>query len=104
MTESDQVWVIDDDRSIRWVLEKALAKAGMRTTAFSNANGVMEALEREQPERKARKHEPHAARDVLQLVGKQGDHEDRENRQRTGRQPRGGCGEHRGHGRGPRRY
>ncbi|MCB1802957.1 MAG: nitrogen regulation protein NR(I), partial [Gammaproteobacteria bacterium] len=50
MTESDQVWVIDDDRSIRWVLEKALAKAGMRTTAFSNANGVMEALEREQPE------------------------------------------------------
>ena len=50
MTEANQVWVIDDDRSIRWVLEKALAKAGLHTTAFSNANGVIEALEREQPE------------------------------------------------------
>ncbi|MCB1784723.1 MAG: nitrogen regulation protein NR(I) [Chromatiaceae bacterium] len=46
----NQVWVIDDDRSIRWVLEKALTKAGMQVTCFSNANGVMEALERGQPE------------------------------------------------------
>ena len=50
MTDNNQVWVIDDDRSIRWVLEKALTKAGLQVTAFSNANGVMEALEREQPE------------------------------------------------------
>jgi len=50
VTESNQVWVIDDDRSIRWVLEKALTKAGMHVTCFSNANGVMEALERDQPE------------------------------------------------------
>ena len=50
VTESNQVWVIDDDRSIRWVLEKALTKAGMQVTCFSNANGVMEALERDQPE------------------------------------------------------
>ena len=50
MTESNKVWVIDDDRSIRWVLEKALNKAGLQVTTFSNANGVMEALEREQPE------------------------------------------------------
>ncbi len=50
MTDANQVWVIDDDRSIRWVLEKALSKAGMQVTAFSSANGVMEALEREQPE------------------------------------------------------
>ena len=50
MTEHpNQVWVIDDDRSIRWVLEKALTKAGMQVTTFSNANGVMEALERDQP-------------------------------------------------------
>lgn len=50
MTEANQVWVIDDDRSIRWVLEKALSKAGMQVTSFSSANGVMEALERGQPE------------------------------------------------------
>jgi two-component system nitrogen regulation response regulator GlnG len=50
MTESNEVWVIDDDRSIRWVLEKALTKAGMRVTTLSNANGVMEALARGQPE------------------------------------------------------
>ena len=50
MTEPNQVWVIDDDRSIRWVLEKALTKAGMQVNAFSSANGVIEALERTQPE------------------------------------------------------
>jgi two-component system nitrogen regulation response regulator GlnG len=50
VTEVNQVWVIDDDRSIRWVLEKALTKAGMQVRSFSSANGVMEALERGQPE------------------------------------------------------
>jgi two-component system nitrogen regulation response regulator GlnG len=50
VTEANQVWVIDDDRSIRWVLEKALTKVGMQVTSFSSANGVMEALERGQPE------------------------------------------------------
>jgi two-component system nitrogen regulation response regulator GlnG len=50
VTDTNHVWVIDDDRSIRWVLEKALSKAGMQVTCFSNANGVMEALERSQPE------------------------------------------------------
>jgi two-component system, NtrC family, nitrogen regulation response regulator GlnG len=50
VNQAAEVWVIDDDRSIRWVLEKALTKAGMQVTSFSNANGVMEALERGQPE------------------------------------------------------
>jgi two-component system nitrogen regulation response regulator GlnG len=50
MTEGNRVWVIDDDRSIRWVLEKALQKADIQVTSFSNATGVMEALEREQPD------------------------------------------------------
>ncbi|MBO8085182.1 MAG: nitrogen regulation protein NR(I) [Marichromatium sp.] len=45
-----RVWVIDDDRSIRWVLERALRKAQMHVTCFSNGVGVMEALEREQPD------------------------------------------------------
>jgi len=29
MTQAESVWVIDDDQSIRWVLEKALEKAHM---------------------------------------------------------------------------
>ena len=50
MTREPNVWVIDDDRSIRWVLERALRKAEMRVTCFSNGVGVMEALDREQPD------------------------------------------------------
>ncbi len=50
MTEADQVWIVDDDRSIRWVLEKALQKAGIKTRSFASANGPLEALETEQPE------------------------------------------------------
>ncbi len=50
MTTVSNVWIIDDDRSIRWVLEKALSKAQMAVTSFSNATGVMEALERDQPD------------------------------------------------------
>ena len=50
MIREPRVWVIDDDRSIRWVLERALRKAEMHVTCFSNGVGVMEALEREQPD------------------------------------------------------
>jgi two-component system nitrogen regulation response regulator GlnG len=50
MSREPRVWVIDDDRSIRWVLERALRKAEMHVTCFSNGVGVMEALEREQPD------------------------------------------------------
>jgi two-component system nitrogen regulation response regulator GlnG len=50
MSQGNSVWIIDDDRSIRWVLEKALSKADMQVTSFSNATGVMEALERDQPD------------------------------------------------------
>lgn len=50
MTEKDSVWIIDDDRSIRWVLEKALQKVQLKTRAFANADGVLTALELNQPE------------------------------------------------------
>jgi two-component system nitrogen regulation response regulator GlnG len=50
MTRAPRVWVIDDDRSIRWVLERALHKAEMDVTSFSNGVGVMEALQRERPD------------------------------------------------------
>lgn len=50
MIREPSVWVIDDDRSIRWVLERALHKAQMHVTCFSNGVGVMDALHREQPD------------------------------------------------------
>ena len=50
MQRSNRVWVIDDDRSIRWVLEKAFEKAEFEVTAFSSADRVMETLAKEQPD------------------------------------------------------
>ncbi|SQJ32507.1 nitrogen regulation protein NR(I) [Salmonella enterica subsp. enterica serovar Thompson] len=38
------VWVVDDDSSIRWVLERALAGAGLTCTTFENGNEVLAAL------------------------------------------------------------
>jgi two-component system, NtrC family, nitrogen regulation response regulator GlnG len=50
MTKGDKIWVIDDDRSIRWVLEKALKQADMEVSSFSGATGVLDALERGRPD------------------------------------------------------
>ncbi|MDQ7970238.1 MAG: nitrogen regulation protein NR(I) [Oxalicibacterium faecigallinarum] len=38
------IWIVDDDESIRWVLEKALARENLATKSFSNARDAMEAL------------------------------------------------------------
>ena len=45
-----RVWVIDDDRSIRWVLEKTLQKAEMDVTCFDSAERVIKSLERNRPD------------------------------------------------------
>ena len=47
---NESIWVVDDDRSIRWVLEKALKQAEMEVKVFENANSVLSALERSQPD------------------------------------------------------
>ncbi len=44
------VWVIDDDRSIRWVLEKALAREGIPFKTFGLAQEALAALERDTPQ------------------------------------------------------
>ena len=49
MTAED-IWVVDDDKSIRWVLEKALSRKGMNVTTFSSADAAQEALKTHQPE------------------------------------------------------
>lgn len=50
MTEGRSVWVIDDDRSIRWVFEKALIAAGMAVTCFDSAVKALDVLGREEPD------------------------------------------------------
>ncbi len=42
-------WIVDDDQSIRWVLEKALSKAGIQTTCYSEASAMLTTLEQQQP-------------------------------------------------------
>ncbi|MDW8430468.1 MAG: nitrogen regulation protein NR(I) [Sutterellaceae bacterium] len=43
------VWIVDDDRSIRWVLEKALSREGIPCRSFGAAADVLAALARESP-------------------------------------------------------
>lgn len=47
---SPTVWVVDDDRSIRWVLEKALQGAGLQHAVFDSAKAARKALEVETPD------------------------------------------------------
>ena len=48
--DKDKIWIIDDDRSIRWVLEKALEKANMEVISYENANKIMSGLEKGLPD------------------------------------------------------
>ncbi len=50
MTVNNRVWIVDDDKSIRWVLERALVKERLETTCFDNAQGLLQCLDREKPD------------------------------------------------------
>ena len=50
MTSQDNIWIIDDDKSIRWVLEKALAQEGLATTSFETGDSAMNRLKTSQPD------------------------------------------------------
>ena len=49
MSLTEQVWIVDDDSSIRWVMEKALTRAGVACRAFETGTDVLEALSVEEP-------------------------------------------------------
>ena len=44
-TPDKPVWIIDDDRSIRWVFEKALAREGIEFRSFASASDALSAIE-----------------------------------------------------------
>ena len=47
---SNQVWVVDDERSIRWVLEKALSQTGLDVQTFNSARDVISRFEIDTPD------------------------------------------------------
>jgi len=44
------VWIVDDDRSIRWVIEKALSREGIGFNSFASAQEALDALSGDAPE------------------------------------------------------
>lgn len=44
------VWIVDDDQSVRWVLEKALNQADMETRSFERAEHLLEAIDDDAPD------------------------------------------------------
>ena len=43
------VWIVDDDEAIRFVLERALSRAGYQTRSFDTVTAISEALSKGQP-------------------------------------------------------
>jgi len=50
MVHPEIVWIVDDEQSIRWVLERALTKANMDVSSFESAHDLLKALDDNQPE------------------------------------------------------
>ena len=50
MMAAGDVWVIDDDRSIRWVLHNALEREGFSVTTFEDTSGALRQLARARPD------------------------------------------------------
>ena len=50
MHGQENVWIIDDDKSIRWVLEKALTQEGIQTSTFESGDSALNKLRNAQPD------------------------------------------------------
>ena len=50
MSQPAEVWIVDDDEGIRWVLERAMEQAGLACRGFGTAAAVLEALESGRPD------------------------------------------------------
>ena len=50
MSTANRVWVADDEKSIRWVLDKALSKEGINVTCFESAEDLLTEMDSGQPD------------------------------------------------------
>ena len=50
MNSDSTIWVVDDERSIRWVLDKALTQAGMAVTCYENSASLLADLGHNTPD------------------------------------------------------
>lgn len=49
MNNTNEVWIVDDDDTIRWILEKALTAAGISTRSFSSSEKILPLLKNSRP-------------------------------------------------------
>ncbi|RKZ49494.1 MAG: nitrogen regulation protein NR(I) [Gammaproteobacteria bacterium] len=50
MENSKNIWIVDDDKSIRWVLEKAFTKNGLTPRSFEDPTQILAELDNDQPD------------------------------------------------------
>lgn len=44
MTDTNEIWIVDDDSSIRWVIEKALSGENISSSSFESADELLSAI------------------------------------------------------------
>jgi two-component system nitrogen regulation response regulator GlnG len=50
MQTTSEIWIAEDDRSLRWVMEKAIKRDGIDVQSFENGEDLLAALKLSQPE------------------------------------------------------
>jgi len=50
MPTTSQIWIAEDDRSLRWVMEKAISRDGIDVRSFETGDDLLSALRNSQPE------------------------------------------------------
>ncbi|MBT7963141.1 MAG: response regulator, partial [Porticoccaceae bacterium] len=50
MKNKSEIWIAEDDRSLRWVMEKAISREGMDVRSFETGDDLLSALKGSQPE------------------------------------------------------
>ena len=50
MNSTSEIWIAEDDRSLRWVMEKAISREGIEVRSFENGDDLLVALQTSLPE------------------------------------------------------
>ena len=50
MNNKSEIWIAEDDRSLRWVMEKAISREGLEVRSFETGDDLLRALKGSQPE------------------------------------------------------